>query len=317
MASLEKEIMSEEKRVEKFFKNKSNVWMTISIILAIIVIIMLLVSFSNWTPKTKAANKLVSYLNEKTGGGVTLISVSSFGSIYEVNVSYQGQEIPVYVTRDGNYFLAGAEKIKSSANTKTNGNTNPKTSVPKTDKPVSELFIWSYCPYGVAALSPFAEVAKALGSSANFKVVLYYDGHGAYETQQNKIQACMQKYEPAKYWDYAIQFVAKVYPKCGSTRTEDCDKTESVALMKTLGIDSNKIMSCVSSEGAGLISQDSARAQELGVTGSPSLVVNDVIVSAARNAEAYKSAVCSAFNKAPSACEGAMSTATATTSGSC
>ena len=32
--------------------------------------------------------------------------------------------------------------------------------VPKSDKPVVELFIWSYCPYGVQAQGPLAEVAK-------------------------------------------------------------------------------------------------------------------------------------------------------------
>lgn len=315
MTSIEKEIKKEEKKVEKFFKNKTNIWMTVSIVFAVAFIIMLILSLSSWMPKSKAGNTLVSYLNEMTGGGVVLNSVKSLGSIYEVTVTYQGQDIPVYISKDGKYFISGAEEIISSENTNTN--TNTQTTVQKTDKPSTELFIWSYCPYGVTALSPFAEVAKALGNSADFKVVLYYDGHGAYETQQNKIQACIQKYSKDKYWDYAIQFVDKVYPKCSSVRTEDCDKTESVAIMKTLGIDSTKIMSCVSSEGVGLISQDSVRAQSIGVTGSPSFVIGDAIVQTGRNAEAYKTAVCNAFNNAPSACAGTLSSETATTSGSC
>jgi protein-disulfide isomerase len=315
MVGLEKEIVKEEKKVGKFFKNKTNIWMAVSAVLAVVVIVLLILSLTSSMSKAKAADKLVSYLNEKTGGGVTLLGVSSMGSIYEVNVSYQGQEIPVYITKDGNYFLAGAEKITSSASSNTN--TDTPTEVEKTDKPSTELFIWSYCPYGVTALTPFAEVAKVLGSSADFKVKLYYDGHGAFETQQNKIQACMQKYDQTKYWDYAIQFVEKVYPKCSATRTEDCDKTESIAIMKTLGIDSTKIMSCVSTEGTALIAQDSTRAQSIGVTGSPSFVIGDTIVQTGRNAEAYKTAVCNAFNSAPSACSGVMSSASATTSGSC
>jgi len=195
--------------------------------------------------------------------------------------------------------------------------TPTQTTVTKSDKPISELFVWSYCPYGVTAQKPFSEVAKLLGNSADFKVVLYYDGHGAYETQQNKIQACIQKYDKAKYWDYSIQFVDKVYPKCSSARTEVCDKTESTAVMKSLGIDSTKIFSCVASEGAALIAADAQRAQSLGVTGSPSLVVNGVIVNAARTADAYKTAICDAFNSVPASCDTALSTTAGSTTGNC
>jgi len=318
MASLEKEIVKEKKKVAKFFKNKTNVWMTVSVVLAIVVIVMLLVLVSGSMSKTKAANTLVSYLNEKTGGGVALIAVSSMGSIYEVNVSYQGQEIPVYITKDGKYFLAGAEEIISAGDNSITGQAvDTPANVPKSDKPVTELFIWSYCPYGVTALSPFAEVAKLLGDSAEFKVVLYYDGHGPFETQENKIQACIQKYDKARYWDYAISFVNNIYPKCSASRTEDCDKTEAVALMKTLGIDSTKIMSCVSTEGDSLIAQDAARAQQLGVTGSPSFVIGDVIVNTGRDAESYKTAVCNAFNNAPDSCSEVLSSTSGTTSGAC
>jgi hypothetical protein len=146
---------------------------------------------------------------------------------------------------------------------------------------------------------------------------MYYDGHGAYETQQNKIQECIQKLYPAKYWSYASKFVSVIYPNCSSVRTEECDKTQSVKVMKTLGIDSTKILNCVDTDGAGLISDSSALAQELGVTGSPTLVINGVKANVARTAEAYKTAICEAFNSPPSECETVLSSASGTASGNC
>ena len=49
---------------------------------------------------------LVDYLNGMTGGGVTFVNSRDIGSLYEVTVSYQGQQIPVYVTKDGEYFIS-------------------------------------------------------------------------------------------------------------------------------------------------------------------------------------------------------------------
>jgi|GEM_PF-755700 len=207
----------------------------------------------------------------------------------------------------------------------------PPVEVAKSEKPLVELFIWSYCPYGVTALDPYANVAKLLGDDTEFKVILYHDGHGAYETQQNKIQACVQKYDKAKFWDYAKAFASDIYPKINSIIKRDkdtyailnmvevveSDKTESVALMKSLKIDSTKIMSCVDTEGATLIAADSARAQSLGVTGSPTLTIDGAKASVARTAEAYKGAVCNAFLNAPADCDTVFSGQAATTSGSC
>lgn len=89
------------------------------------------------------------------------------------------------------------------------------------------LYIWSYCPYGVTAQLPFAQVAEALGESADFQIYLYYAGHGDYELQQNKIQSCIQDlgYEN-EYWDYSQAFVNNIYPlvtsSTGATTSGSC-----------------------------------------------------------------------------------------------
>lgn len=193
----------------------------------------------------------------------------------------------------------------------------PSAQMQTLDVPEAELFIWSYCSYGVTALTPFAEVAKLLDSKANFSVKLYYAGHGEYENQQNMTQACIQKYEQGKYWDYAKQFVESVYSKCSITRDLNCDKTESISIMNSLGIDSNKIYGCVESEGAQLVSADSQKASEMGVTGSPTLFINGTKVNTSKTAQAYKTSVCSAFNTVPGECSAELNTVGSTTTGSC
>jgi len=316
---LEKEIKREEKIIEKSFK-KLNVWVYVSAILAVVLIAMILWPNGDMSAE-KAGEKIVNFLNANVvaDGGVTLKSVSVAGSLYQVNVSYQGQEIPIYTTKDGGYFIQSAMPTDVEVDLDSSSNANQPTpvEVPKTDKPKSELYIWSYCPYGVQAQGPLAEVADLLSADADFEIVPYYDGHGAYETQQNNIQLCIQKNAPSLYWKYAAGFAKDIYPKCGSSRDVTCDADESIKLMKSLGIDSTKIMDCVTKEGDSLFQAAAAKAQSNGVTGSPTLIINGVVANSARNAEAYKSAICNAFTDAPDECSTVLDSSAAAASGNC
>lgn len=296
-------------------KLSKNYWIVATVILAVLLIFSLAMD-NNAMNKNKVAAQTIDFLNSQTGGGVELVSVGKSEGFYQVNVSYQGQEIPVYVTLDGKNLVSGLTPIETKTTTPTN--TQPaQTNAPKSDKPEVELYVWGYCPYGVQAQGPLAQVANLLGDSANIMIVPYHDGHGAYETQQNKIQSCIQELEPSKYWSYAAGFVANIYPKCSSARTEDCDLTESTALMKTLEIDSTKVLACVDSEGDALFAAARQKAQTNGVSGSPTLIINGVIVNTARTAEAYKSAICAAYNNAPAECSTTLDSSAAAAAGNC
>lgn len=308
-------------------KVQRNPWVVSTWIFVIIAIVLAVMAFrggfgngigtGNVIAADEASDLLLDYLNSRVGGGVEYLSHEDLGNIYEITVEYQDQELPVYITKDGEYFIQGAVPLVISDANASDTDTQI-TEVPKSDKPVVELFIWSYCPYGVQAQGPLADVVSLLGESADFEAVLYYDGHGAYETQQNKIQACIQEVAKDKYWDYAAGFVEEIYPECGASRDIDCDTDRSISLMDSLGIDSSEVMSCVEERGEDLIAEHSQRAGELGITGSPSLVINGVKVNTARNAEAFKTAVCEAFNEAPESCNQELeSTGNTPVSGNC
>lgn len=305
-------------------KIKEKPWQVTTAVLAVACLILLILALKpgvtgNVISSEDIGSQALDFFNTKlsrTPG--TLDSMQEVSGIYQVDISSGGQQFPLYFTKDGNFIYQGNPLISITGQAVQNQETQTSTEVPKTDVPKVELFIWGYCPYGVQVQELLAEVASLLENSADFEAVLYYDGHGDYETQQNKIQACIQKLDKDKYWDYAAGFVKNIYPKCGQTRDINCDKTESVNLMKSLGIDSSAVMSCVDSEGEALFQEYSQRAQQYGVTGSPTLAINGVIASSSsRTAEAFKTSVCEAFNNAPEQCSEVLDSETTAASGSC
>jgi len=306
----------------KIIKDLSkNYWAISTVVLAVLLIASVLsgglTGAAVVSPETAGQNVLTFAIGQ--GADAELISTTDDGSLYEVILSITGedgipQEVPVYVTKDGQTLVPQPIPLTTEAEATTAAAAAPEaTEIPKSDNPTVGLYIWSYCPYGVTALEPFANVASLLGG--DFKVFLYYAGHGDFEIQQNKIQACIQELDKEKYWDYSKGFASTIYTKCSGDI--ECDLTESTKLMNSLGIDSTAVMSCVETSGEALTEADFNAAKEVGVTGSPSLVINGVKANVARTAEAYKSAICSAYNEAPATCGETLDSTAATTTGSC
>jgi hypothetical protein len=296
---------------------KQNYWISTTIILAILLTVSVIsgISHEDETISPDDAGAAILQFALEQGAEAELINVTDTGSLYEVIISISGEEATIYATRDGKNLVPYVYPLTAgSTNQTTTETTTPKTTTPKTLNPISQLFIWSYCPYGVTALTPFAEVAQLLGG--NLEVVLYYAGHGDFEIQQNKIQACIQDLGyTAQYWNYAKQFAADIYEACYGDL--ECDLKQSTELMDSLEIDSAAVLSCVDEKGEALLEEDYTKAQQAGVTGSPSLVVNGVKSSAGRTANAYKEAICSGYETAPAECDTALDSTTETTSGNC
>lgn len=313
--------MSEEKgeKKEKNYFSKDNLkklsknyWAIATIVLAVLLILVLIFPRGSSGIGAKVAGERVVSFVQANGGDAKLISTKEENGLYLVTISIQDQDLPVYVTKNGEYLMPSLIPLTGET---ANTNTNTQTTIPKSEKPEVGLYIWSYCPYGVTALDPFANVASLLGNSANFKVYLYYAGHGDFEVQQNKIQACIQDLGYTQYWDYSKLFAQNIYSACSGNIS--CDLKESVKLMNSLGINSNQVLSCVESKGDSLLEEHYNAAKAVSVTGSPSLVINGVKSNVARTADAYKTAICSAFNNAPDLCESQLDSTVATSSGSC
>jgi glutaredoxin len=181
----------------------------------------------------------------------------------------------------------------------------------KTDRPVVDLWVMAFCPYGTQAEAAMKPVVDLLGTKADIRLryIATVSGttaasvsslHGAAEAQEDLRQVCMQKYYPGKYWDYVGQFDNACYPVSTSADIQaSCELNASAAA----GITMSTIESCASGpEGVTLLKADETDSDKNGVSGSPTLIINGVTYSGYRTPEAYKEAICNSFTTAPAEC---------------
>jgi len=168
----------------------------------------------------------------------------------------------------------------------------------------------SQCPFGTIAETAINPVLDLLGDEFDFTLFFIAnenpDGtfkslHGQPEVDEDIRQLCAVKYYPDTYMDY-ISCINEDYK---NLPWESCSK------------DMPKIKECFDDEGKDLLSENIKEANKLGVGGSPTLIINDVTPQIARTPEAYKKAICEAFESAPEECEQILSTAGTQATGSC
>ena len=283
----------------------------------------------------EAKTKVLTFINKnlmQPGQEVTLKEIVDEDNLYKVVVVMPSkQEIVSYLSKDGaNFFpqvMNVAEIEAKNAEKDATGSTAEKTpadttkevaNVKKTDKAKVELFVMSFCPYGVIAEQVMAPVFALLGKKAdiNIRYIASVEGndiknvqslHGAIEGIEDARQLCVLKnYNKDILWKYVSAINKDCYPvyREGDAVYEKCWTTAA----KNAGIDSKKISTCIEKEGVALIKKEDAVAKGYGVSGSPTLVINGEKVNADRTAEGYKTAICNGFKKQPAECSKKLST---------
>jgi glutaredoxin len=278
--------------------------------------------------KDKAAEKAVNYINAnfmESGTKAELKSVEESNGVYKIQLSIGSNSYTSYITRDGKIiFPEGMELPEEivAAGSETQD-------IPKKDKSVVQLFVMSFCPYGNQAEELMMPVVDLLKDKADIKLhyVIYenYQGggtdycmssgkycsmHGIQEVHQDVRELCVQKYQGDKFWN----FVKQINASCTAQNVDTC--WEGVA-SKT-GIDVNKIKTCQANEATTLLKSEVELNTKYGISGSPQLIINDIEFNGNRSAEAFKTAICSGFNTAPSECSTSLGTDSGTTpSGGC
>ncbi|MBU0760853.1 MAG: hypothetical protein KJ858_04125, partial [Nanoarchaeota archaeon] len=148
-------------------KMRENPWILSTFVLGVLALILLIGNFGGMTgesiSKGDAGNSLLTFANQQ-GANAELVGVEDVGDFYEVTLSFNGQEAHFMVTKDGEFLVQGLTPL-NKVQQDTPEQTQQSTEIPKSDKPEVGLFIWSYCPYGVQAQGPLAEVASLLGES--------------------------------------------------------------------------------------------------------------------------------------------------------
>ncbi len=280
-------------------KMRENPWVLATVVLGILSIILIIGSFSggNIINKSAAGQAVLDFANSQVDGEVTLVGVDDYSdSLYEVTLGLDGQNIPLYVTKDGKDIFTNPIYSKKSGGSSSSTNSKPKpTEVPKSDKPLVELFVMTHCPYGTQAEKGLIPTIKELGNTVNANIrFVHYFMHGDKEEAETYNQVCIREEQSDKYLDYLACFL------------EDSD---SARCAEKVGVDMAKVNDCISNGKAKeYYAEDSALSKQYGVQGSPTLVINGIQSNAGRDSESYLSGICGAFNTSPSECEAELST---------
>jgi glutaredoxin len=207
--------------------------------------------------------------------------------------------------------------VNNAAPVQVTQTTVPPATPQKSPRPAVDLYVMSFCPYGVQAETAMKPVVALLGTKADFRVGYIatvknstVEGirslHGIEEAKEDLRQLCVMKYYPEKFWSYIEGINAQCYPGSREPAVLDkCWRNVSVPL----GIDAEKVTSCsYSSEGISMIKDDERITTEKKITGSPTLLINGQRYAGQRSAEAYKLAICNAFETPPVECNTILST---------
>ncbi len=313
-----------------------NLWMVTTAVLGIALLILIalfLQSGGSTTPSgTVSAEtcgaRMITYINDnfvQAGSQAVFEKAVERNGVYQINTTYQGNTISVYATQDCELLFLDYVDVKNTTPVPTTTVTPPSTPV-KSAVPVVDLYVMSFCPYGVQAENSMKPVVDLLGSRANVTIryIASVNGntinnvsslHGLNEAKEDARQLCiMQKY-PGQYWSYLMQINSQCYPLASNgTALDACWKQVATGL----GIDVVQIESCAyGSEGLALLRTSEEKVDQYGVTGSPTLFINGQKYSGSRTPEAFKTAICNAFQTMPAECSMNLSTNVTPASGSC
>lgn len=323
-----KEISEKDEKTKDKCKFKCNSYIIGTGIIVLLIIAFLLFGnvITGKASKTEVGEKTAEFLNNYfaqsgASGKVELKNVEEDSGLYKVNMIYNNEELSVYVTEDGKYIIPS--QALSPLDTEIVTEQTQPTEIPKSDKPKVELFVFSYCPYGTQAEKGMIPVYDLLKDYADFEIVAIGAMHGEFEKTESLRQICIEKnYGKDVLFKYLKSFDEN--SKIGDCKgDEKCVNPLIESIYSSLSIDKNKIEACIEKDAEAIYNQQNEKAKSLGVTGSPTIVINGVEVpisgnsysyndqkiAFSRDANTYKKIVCSLFNTAPDACSEQLSSA--------
>ena len=286
-----------------------NYWAISTVVLALLLIALLASGGSSGQTVSaqEAGQNLLSFANAQ-GAEAELISTTEEGPFYEVVLSIEGQEVPLYVTKDGKSFTQQLVSLDAAPSAPSTPSTPTPTNIPKNDKPVVEAFVMSHCPYGTQIEKGLLPVVETLGDKIDFELkFVYYAMHptqGEVEEQLN--QYCIQEEQNAKFNNYLTCFL---------------EAGDGAGCLTSTGIDTAKLETCTTAADeefnviANLNDQSSwlsgrfprfdshkADNEKYQVGGSPTLIINGAQAQAGRDSVSLLNAICAAFETAPEEC---------------
>lgn len=265
-----------------------------------------------------AKQKIQTFIdsNAPEGTKVDIKDAVKEGVLYKVNLSINGQEVPLYVTQDGKKLIQQTIDLNQKPEDQTeNKETSAKTEAEqKNDVPEVKVFVMSFCPYGTQIEKGILPVVDLLGGKIKFSLEFVdYAMHGDKEITENLRQYCIQKTQPGKLSAYLKCFLKK-----GEGTSEAC--------LKTAGVNSAQVGACFTETDKQFSIKANAADKnkwsngqfppfdvnkddvvKYDVQGSPALLVNGTTISSERDSASLLKAVCSGFANPPKECSQKLS----------
>ncbi|MDD4996389.1 MAG: hypothetical protein PHW15_02900 [Patescibacteria group bacterium] len=326
--------MEEVKNLEmakKPCRCKFGLWQIIAAILLIITVVSVLtggfgLKLFGASPD-KLAKQTVEFINQyllQAGSTASLITseCNHKVSLCKFKIDVSGAEYDSYVSSDGQILFPDAIEIEKFKEQQISANQEQQVSLedlPRAEKPEVDLFIMSYCPYGLQAQKAMLPAMDLLKDKADIKIrFVDYIMHDKQEIDENLRQYCIQKEEQEKYTAYLNCFViAGEFEKClteakiNKTKMNNCisqtDKEYKISANyedKSTWLNGNYPAFNVEAD----------LNDQYNVQGSPTLVINGQEINVNRTPNDYKEAICFGFESMPEECAQELSAQSSTPS---
>jgi len=182
---------------------------------------------------------------------VTVGEVKEDDGLYEITITAQGKDQPIYLALDGKKMAFGIKSLseykKMAEERKKRAEVHEQN---KTDKPKVDLFVMSYCPYGTQIEKGILPVLRTLEGKIDAKIrFVDYAMHDKKEIDENLLQHCIQENAPDKLYDYLDCFLKdgqsdKCLKDVGLTKKDEGDKNDKEGKKKSFW---NKIIGSLKS----------------------------------------------------------------------
>lgn len=263
----------------------------------------------------KLASDALKYINDNLLNGeykAELVKAEQVDNLIKLNIKIGNYNYDSYITTDGKYlFPMGYDMTEKLTKATPESNSSQRlkkcSEVKKEKNPFLEVFVVSYCPFGLQAERAVVRAVEQVPELKNYLKIEYIgsvsDGkitsmHGDKEAEENLRQICLREEQPNKYWSYLSCFIKE-------GKSNEC--------LSSAKVNQTKLSSCMNDENRGLkyAKADFSQVSKYNITGSPTFILNgegekegiSEFSFGGRSAESVKKMVCCGFQQEPKWCQ--------------
>ncbi|MEK6928718.1 MAG: thioredoxin domain-containing protein [Nanoarchaeota archaeon] len=275
--------------VGKYFDRiKANPWIIFTFVLVIVLIVMFFIkpgSTGFAISEKDAGDKLVDFINKQGNGEAKFVSAEKSNGLYKITVEFNGQNIPVYMTPDGNNLVSDFIPINADAlqDNSAQGDSLPaneeKKNVEEGDSPVfgnadAKVSIIEFSDYECPFCERFyTQTLPSLNENyiKNGKAkIVFKDFPLDFHPNAQKAAEATRCVREQKGDEGYFKMHDKLFENQKSLSLENYEKWA-----KEIGADEEKFDTCLTSgKFASAVQADLKYGQTFGVKGTPSFFIN-------------------------------------------